>query len=88
LRTSAIDTYNDKMTGRIGSVSDGQSGAINKGRLLTQRQAEVTDLINGKGGTRTLDPGIMSSRLTLTSTESCAYNEARITGVFRPFTEV
>jgi hypothetical protein len=48
------------MTGGIGRVSDGQSGATNKARLLTQRQAEVTDLINGKGGTRTLDPGIMS----------------------------
>jgi len=51
------------MTGGIGSVSDGQSGTINIGRLLTQRQAEVTDLINGKGGTRTLDPGIMSAVL-------------------------
>jgi hypothetical protein len=27
--------------------------------VRSQRQAEVTDLISGRGGTRTLDPGIM-----------------------------
>ena len=31
--------------------------------VRSQRQAEVTDLISGKGGTRTLDPGIMSAVL-------------------------
>jgi hypothetical protein len=29
--------------------------------VRSQRQAEVADSIGGKGGTRTLDPGIMSS---------------------------
>jgi hypothetical protein len=31
--------------------------------VRSQRQAEVADLIGGKGGTRTLDPGIMSAVL-------------------------
>ena len=44
--------------------------------------SQVPEIIGGKRGTRTLDPGIMSSRLTLISMESCTYSEARITGVF------
>jgi hypothetical protein len=39
--------------------------------------------VNGKGGTRTLDPGIMSSRLTLTLMESWTYN-LRESRVFSP----
>ena len=44
--------------------------------------SQVPEIIGGKRGTRTLDPGIMSSRPTLTSIESCTYSEAGITGVF------
>jgi hypothetical protein len=53
------------MTNGIGPVSNGQSRAINKGRLLAQRQAEVTALINGKGGTRTLAATADGNAITL-----------------------